>query len=691
MHGTIGTVETDCHIPSESFLSLTNSRRKKERLKAKRRLAGLKKPGRPRKYEGDESTRAATALEAFRNIKRKYRTENIAVLDFETDPFDNINQTEVYPFVAVLYRGRDIAPVIIWEENHEKLVDLVCDAIEALPEPHTIYAHNGGRFDYMYLFRRLSGSGIFKGRSLMHAQIGQHRLRDSFHLVPEKLAAIQKEEFDYNKMKRGKRRKHKQQIIDYCLSDCVYVYDVIKTFLAEYGQKMSIGQASLTQLKKAGYKFDKLSEMDDGYLRPFYLGGRVECLRGRGHWHGDYKLYDVNSMYPSVMADYEHPISSAYTTRTRNFDLATSHFIELSCKSDGAFLARADEENENDEDGLTSHWVDRRSFRVTRWEYDVAMLHGLLSDVEIHRTITFDRSTNFAAFVHPLYLKRRATLDRIEQLKQSGQENTPEWFEQIRWSIFYKLLLNNSYGKLAQNPRKFKEVMITGPRFYPYFNGEPFPSPDDLQRYFDGGHKSFWGKPLNHDPDCKHFAPEKDFEHSLLWERDNRNIKGMFNNVACGASITGAARARLLDAICRAKNPLYCDTDSIICEELSSVELHPSKLGAWKLEAEISEVMVAGKKLYGYRLAGASVKPNKPDVKTKAKGASAVSWEDLTKVVYGGNIVNINKAPTLEPDGNQYYVERTISATSNIVDWSKYNGVTLCTTGSTANQSRRCA
>src|SRR6185312_8763742 len=53
----------------------------------------------------------------------------------------------------------------------------------------------------------------------------------------------------------------------------------------------------------------KIGEHTDEQLRPWFFGGRVECLAGAGHFvagNGGYKLYDVNSMYPSAMANGLH-------------------------------------------------------------------------------------------------------------------------------------------------------------------------------------------------------------------------------------------------------------------------------------------------------------------------------------------------------------------------------------------------
>ena len=51
-------------------------------------------------------------------------------------------------------------------------------------------------------------------------------------------------------------------------------------------------------------------------------------------------------------------------------------------------------------------------------------------------------------------------------------------------------------------------------------------------------------------------------------------------------------------AIHRADTPYYCDTDSIICKALpegGGVRIHPTDLGAWKIEATGDKIAVAVK------------------------------------------------------------------------------------------------
>ena len=142
-------------------------------------------------------------------------------------------------------------------------------------------------------------------------------------------------EFDYQKMRKGKRRAHKQEILDYLISDCVYLLDIVQGFINTFDFKISIGQAAMAELRRH-YKVQTIGENTDGSLREYFFGGRVECLAGRGHFVGDYRLYDVNSMYPYVMANYAHPISGNYTKRKKGGITENTIFLEVRCRNNGA-------------------------------------------------------------------------------------------------------------------------------------------------------------------------------------------------------------------------------------------------------------------------------------------------------------------------------------------------------------------
>ena len=575
---------------------------------------------------------------ALRAERKQSRVSNIAVLDFETDPFDAATDAIIAPFLCVLYSD-NFSPIIIWDDNEKTFIEKTIAAIEALPNAYTIYAHNGGKFDYMFLVHKLRGKVSFKGRAIMACTIGNHELRDSYHLIPERLASYKKDEISYDKMKRSVRHKHRQEIIDYCIADCRYLLELVKTFIEQYGFKMSIGGAAIAELKKS-YDVKTLKGPTDAFIRGgftrqdgtktngYYFGGRVECLAGLGHFKGKYKLYDVNSMYPFAMANYQHPIGNEYIIRPGKPN-ADTVFLELECFNKGALVTRA----KNNETEATFGYG---KFKTTIWEYETALKYGLIENVKVLLCVDNKERSNFKDFILPLYAKRQLVKAELKRLRTTGDDKTRAYEELKKDDIFLKLILNNSYGKFAENPRKYKDHFISS-----YGERPTSPLRDPEKRSID---LSTWG-----------LVPQFESQEYCIWQRPSPGMK--FRNVGTAASITGAARAILMEAIHNSEGAIYCDTDSLICLSLNA-NLHPTELGAWDLEKELSEVIICGKKLYAYREASTGIEH------VKSKGASGLAFEQMFKLLYGETIKTKNAGATLTRTGKQYYLVRNIKATA---------------------------
>lgn len=546
----------------------------------------------------------------------------IAVLDLETDPFDPDSKRPVFPFLAILYYGDDRAPTIMWDEDWRSLVKAVKDVIENLSEHYIIYAHNGGRFDFMFFIHELRGQVMFKGRSLMSARIGNHELRDSFHILPEKLQSIAgKDKINYADMRKEKRNKPKirQAIIDYCLADCRYLYGAVSAFRERYGSTLTIGQTALRELRKY-YNVENLDGGTDLFFRQWFYGGRVECFRYGLHT-GSFSLFDVNSMYPAVMSKSLHPIGREFFINDRIREGQTA-FIHLRCRNDNALVNRGPA-------GELTTSIARGEFYTTIHEFEMAWRLGLIRDIEIIRTVEFKKFSTFTDFVEPIYNARQSLKRALDK------ETSPLSIKQLKFDIlFAKLLLNNAYGKFAQNPRRFKDHMIVDPAEIP-----------------EG-----WGE-----------LPETEGDGYNIWARPSSEFR--YNNVATAASITGAARAELLGALHGAQDKLYCDTDSIICRNLGdNIHIDKFELGAWDCEAKMNIFIGNGKKLYAYRdqevieCKCGTDEPCKMHI-IKAKGVNGVTWQDMVNIANGQAVEKPILAPTIGRDGRQQYITRLLRQT----------------------------
>jgi hypothetical protein len=276
-------------------------------------------------------------------------------------------------------------------------------------------------------------------------------------------------------------------------------------------------------------------------------------------------------------------------------------------------------QRENGEFMLTPN-VRHGEFFVTIHEYNMAVKHDLISDIEVIRAIGFDEVGNFSAFVEPHYAAR-------QELKEVIRKD-PENRRAKRDALTIKYLLNSGYGKFGQDPANNFEFWIAG------FEDDAPPRDEGWISYLQ--HRDMGDASRNYE----------------IFRRPSPG--GSYNNVGTAASITGAARAVLLDGLMHAKDPVYCDTDSIIARDLA-MDLHPARLGAWDIETEISEIIVAGKKLYGYRDVNGKEK-------IRCKGGE-LTWGQLESLLMRRPVRHRRAAPTIDKAGQQRYIERAISMT----------------------------
>lgn len=486
--------------------------------------------------------------------------------------------------------------------------------------PGIVYVHNGGRFDFFYLLDWLDKElQIINTRIVKALAINGHELRDSYALMPFPLAAYKKTEIDYNRLKKEVRLKHKKEIVSYLKDDCVDLWTLCSAFVDEFGIKLTIGGTSMGELKKI-HEFESLNQMEDAYMRNFYFGGRVQCFE-KGIIKGEFKVYDVNSMYPYAMKNFRHPIGRPSFGKEITDDTC---FIVCTGINKGAFPYR---------DRNTLTFKDGENiYHVSIHEWRAAIDCGMFEPRDVLQTINFERQATFANFVDTFFDKRKAASDAGDEIHK----------------LFYKYVLNSCYGKFAQNPDSFRDYTLTNSR------------EENLSEY---------GWELQ-------YVFEENY---FIWSRPVKFSN--YYNVATGASITGAARSVLLRALANSTHPIYCDTDSIICKDLLGVEKGSIELGAWKLEATGNKVAIAGKKMYAFysdrclKCTGTKNKPLEIDnkkcksnfhatgcIKLASKGMKLTA-QNIVDVCKGKSVVWRNEAPSFKLSGAHQFIERNARMT----------------------------
>jgi len=536
--------------------------------------------------------------------KDKYNSKyRIAVLDFETDPFSY--GVEPAPFTGGVFDGecyRDF-----WGENCvSELVEYIKDNLA----DYTIYAHNGGKFDYFFMLKYFDENiRIINGRlSKLSMLDGAIQFRDSYNILPLPLSAYKKDEFDYDKNKKENREKHKEEIRKYQKNDCVYLYDWVKKFVERFGQKLTVSGAAFNELKKTDYNPRSTFEEYDNIFRPFYFGGRVQTFE-LGHIKGNHEFYDINSAYPYAML-FKHPYGDKYLEKLRIPDSDNgAYFAKIKAVSRGALPLR-------DETGKLQFYNDdlEREYWVTGWEIIAGLKTNTLDIKKVIRVFEHTQRSHFKSFVDKFYQEKLAA-------KKAGDSDS---------ELHSKLMLNSCYGKFGQDPRKYKDYILTDSTSVP---NEFVNKSEQIEG------EDYWELYSEHETGVN------------IWRIAAPSDR--YYNVATAASITGFVRAYLWEALCKVDRPIYCDTDSIISHKFKG-EIG-DELGQWSLECHLDDIYIGGRKFYAVR------DSNKKTYKTACKGARLTQEQIISVIKTGTGFEWKKSAPSYSIKYGARFLKRKIT------------------------------
>lgn len=460
-----------------------------------------------------------------------------------------------------------------------------------------LIAHNGGKFDFAFLIEDADEVTIRNGR-IVQMRIGRVTLKDSWPLMPFKLEEFRKTKINYDIFERKERNKakNKSKILAYLKDDCRDLLELYTGFRAIVGKKDTIGAASFYNMRKHGIEIERSNETHDDLFRQWFFGGRVFAFK-RGVFKGKYQYFDLNSAYPYAMT-FKHPHGTdyAFSKKLPKMQKLGPQFLKVDATSFRAFPIRS-------ESGSIEFPTGRSIYLVTGWELRAALE---TRSCRLHKVIECWNPRNyicFAPFVHDVFARKA----------QAKKEK-----DQIHY-LAYKYLGNSGYGKFAQNPRDFREYLLM---------------------------------PFGDCPEEEEWEWEIDYGKISLWSRPTFDGEG-FYDVATAASITGFVRALLWRGICAAIDVLYCDTDAILCRHAKVKK--GDAIGQWKLEGNVREARIAGKKLYGVKYADGTVK-------IASKGAR-LSWSDMLDLCRGKEVKWVNEAPTFSATLGAHFVERNIKST----------------------------
>jgi hypothetical protein len=523
-------------------------------------------------------------------------SKKIIAVDCETDPFRYGRAPK--PFAWGYYDGETYE--YFWgDDSTERFIDYIKDEDDAI-----IYAHNGGKFDFFFILKHLDADVMMINGRIAKATLfdGRVEIRDSYLILPLPLAAHDKDVIDYIKMERDKRELHKQEILRYLQKDCTSLWDWIKQFRDQFGGGLTLAGAAFKELKKTGYPAEATSEKFDNVLRPFYQGGRVQCLEV-GAFNEPLQYVDINSAYPYAMT-FKHWQGSGYSETYRlPKDDNGSFFIVLDAISRGALPYR--------DKTKTYYPIDDvvRTYSTSGWEVLAGLRTNTLDIKKIHRVYKPLFKISFGEYV-----------DKFFKLKQGAEERGDKTLR-----TFAKLMLNSCYGKFGQDGRNFEKFCIL-----PY--GDVPPLYKDKRGEFQR-----W----------ESYSEAQDY--LSIFSRPDPVDR--FYNVATAASVTGFVRAYWWENACKSEGVIYGDTDSMLCRKFGG-EIG-DKLGQWKLEANITEAYIAQRKMY-------AMLTDKGTHKVASKGVRLTYEQIKNGVITGENIDFEKDAPAFSIKFGARFTPRTI-------------------------------
>lgn len=533
--------------------------------------------------------------------KRKNKIANVYTLDIETDSLGELIDIG-------FYNGKKFLCFQSWREllNH----------LNTITEITLIYAHNGGGFDYVNLLVYLFGENIKFEAMLKSSKIfcfwmldkPHIRFVDSFNILPttlEKVTAsfseLEKLEIDksnYSDM-RGFKTRERDLYYRYLERDCVSLYQAIIKMRAlvneiyELGNlPLSIGGISMRLFQRAflSEKIITPSKTEKDFTFNAYVGGRCEYLgfgkRDANGWYDNVNGYDFNSHYPAQMLNNQFPIRRGCYVNDfvrDNRGLIESGIYAVKFRQDrGRIPLLQTCEGDYDFEGYGS------------------FTHIELNEIEaIGGKVTCgagyyyqDTAPIFDEFVKVFFDRR------IEAQKLSDSAR----------NTFYKLALNNLYGKFGQRDTVESLKVLSRAE-----------TDSELEK----------GVELN-----EFYRIDDNF--AFYDVKSEKKCYTSFPAIAC--MITASARVVLNRVLESCKNPIYCDTDSVHCQDDLPREMLGDDLGKLKIEFLNSNARYGGKKSYEIS-----------DNKRRQKGIpkNAVTKEFFDKLFIDGKVETEFRRPLL--------------------------------------------
>jgi hypothetical protein len=502
--------------------------------------------------------------------------------------------------LGALYDGKEVE---IYDHTRER--EFVTRLLGLKGE---VYAHNGGRFDHLWLLDAAGRYGLTRQAKVIANGGGIIRMQyrngpqflDSFRIFPMSLKVLSNGTKDnlselcacglncggYCAIRRDMDTRTRQRVTGYLEEDCRSLWrslDYFGAFAARAGLSIALtigGTAWQSASKELGLEKEPFhSATTWRYVRQAYYGGRVEVFKRQSPagWQ-----YDVNSMYPAKIAQTALPVNlkgNEYGYRARQaFDQGIPGVYEC-------------------EVYVPDMPIPPLPLRVDKPYRRLFYPSGRFSGIWTLAELLYAESVG-------------ARIERIRRaitFSDSRVIFTP-WVERL-------FGLRAKYGKESREGQWLKWIMnsLTG----------KFGSKIDLKQIMvDPESVSVCHCPNNGLPcACGAYVPVGN--SARVFERSVERI-GSCAHVEWAAYLTSQARIELHKQLCAqgGTDAVYCDTDGIHaeCERTENIG---DRVGEWKFEGEYTQFYALAPKVYTYQRGGKT--------KVRAKGIPHPDWQKLVR------------------------------------------------------------
>lgn len=494
-------------------------------------------------------------------LKGPPKRRRFLIFDIETKDGQSQRAGFTRPFLAGVYDGETYTP--FFGE------DCMALALAFILRPEFsgfhIYAHNGGRFDYLFLLPHLVTESqksdlIFRiipvASSIQVLDVwrgsnhhAKWRFLDSVKLIPMTLDKAAKTFGCENKMKFDLHTPDTEEVewAAYNHIDCVVLYQVLTRF-HDYVEGRLNGEVGITAPSTAMriYRRNYLAfslERNQAYsdlFRASYFGGRTEAFyRGKAE---NLNYYDINSSYPASMLE-KMPVGRM----TEHEGAPTRKLIDMlgfiECEVDQPMTAIP---------VLPVRHEDKLMFPVGK-------LKGVWTWHEIREAI--DYGAKVTKWGKSVWFEGKPIFrDMVLDLYKYRDKSAEDYDEGL--AAIAKLMLNSLYGKFGQRTL----------RRHIYSSNDP--------------NLPLGSVPGNGHIDCPVWYFEEESDASYIMPQLSSYVTS-YSRIAL--------RRFMMQAINKGGKVYYVDTDSVITD----VELETTtKLGGLKLEESGKDGIFVAPKLY---------------------------------------------------------------------------------------------